>query len=154
MEGAMKNRILLLAVAASSLTGCLVGRAIATLDTLNIPNTLTQRGFRYVKRGIEARYEVRGIFPASKDRVEIANHLEVANEAYAKLVEAAGGADANQTFINVAVEATLIRHGGELFMVVALYADKIEFTAGAAADDCRSRRDELIAAIRESVERA
>jgi hypothetical protein len=150
----MKGRNTLLAVAAFALSGCLVGRAVTTLDSLDIPNTLTQRGFRYVKRGLEARYEVRGIYPAAKTRADIASELEVANQAYAKLVESAGGVESNQTFVNVAVEATLIRHGRELFMVVSLYADKIEFSSAAASDDSRARRDDLVAAIRARVEAA
>lgn len=114
--------------------GCLTARLVQTSNVLDVPNTLTARGFRYVQKGITARYELPGIFPAKMERQALLSQMNIASDAYGRLVAASGGLTPNQTLVNVAVEASFVQKGNEFFMVVSMYADKIEITgAGGVA---------------------
>lgn len=115
--------------------GCRMGRAINVSYEFDLPNDLRAKGFRYIKKGVEARHTIKGIWPAHT-RAKLCNNLSVPQLAYAKLWRAAGGLKDNQRLINVMVEATLIAKvgmGHEMFMVVQMYADLVEVDPSSAA---------------------
>ena len=115
--------------------GCRVGRAVKVSYEFDLPNDLRSRGFRYIKKGVEARHTIKGIWPAHS-RAKLCRNLAVPHLAYAKLWKAAGGLKDNQRLINVVVEATLISKEGfgrEVFMVVQMYADLVEVDPSNAA---------------------
>jgi len=125
--------VLLVVVALSS--SCLVARVVSIETKFDIPNTITDRGFLYVKKGVEHRYQVDGIFPAKLDRAKLLPQLNVAQNAYGHLWRAAGGLKDNQRFVNVMIEASFVQVVGfsaKLFLVVHMYADVIQFQAAAA----------------------
>jgi hypothetical protein len=126
----MRKLTLLIAVSLLSTLsgGCLTARLVQTSNILDVPNTLTARGFRYVQKGITARYELPGIFPAKMERQQLLTQMNIASDAYSRLVAASGGLTPSQTLVNVAVEASFVQKGNEFFMVVSMYADKIEIT--------------------------
>lgn len=116
-------------------TSCLTGRAVAYSGVYDFPNTITTAGFTYVKKGVEASYEVTDIFPSKLERAEIIGKLNIAHDAYDQLVRAAGGLEENQRFVNVVVEASFVQiigSGAKLYLVVHMYADVIQFGGGAA----------------------
>lgn len=117
------------AVVAASSSACVINREVALSMEYDIPNTITRKGFVYVKKGVEARYEVQGIFPAKLDREKLMANMNVAQAAYSKLWHAAGGLKDNQRFVNVMIEAAFVRvvgFGSKLFLVVHVYADVIQ----------------------------
>jgi hypothetical protein len=156
MRGTKRTVLLALGVLlALSQGGCLVNRTVSTSNVLDLPNTITARGFRYVKKGIVGRHELHGILPAKLDRTQLLVALDVADEAYRRLWEAAGGLRDNQALVNLVVEVSFVQKGGELFMALGFYADKIEFEAGAPAKaHAPGRREAVLATIRAEIARA
>jgi hypothetical protein len=149
----MKTRILLPICLSLAVTGCLVGRSVSNLDHLPYA-TVSEGGFQYVARGIEVKYEVRGLYPAKLNRTEASGQLEIAIQAYEKLAQKAGQLAPNQAFVNVVAEATFVRSSeNELFAVVSIYADKIEYRNGRPRGAAEERSD-AIALIHESIARA
>jgi len=145
------KRVVLLALGvllALSQGGCLVNRTVSTSNVLDLPNTITARGFRYVKKGIVGRHELHGILPAKLDRTRLLAGLDVADEAYRRLWEAAGGLKDNQALVNLVVEVSFVQKGGELFMALGFYADKIEFDGAPAKAGASERREAVLATIR------
>lgn len=123
----------ILALSVLALAGCHVGRAVSTLGIYDHPNTITERGFVYVKKGVKVQYRVDGIWPGDLKRPELLAKLSVAQNAYAKLWRAAGGLQNNQVFVNLIIESSFVQKaglGGALFLVVNVYADVIQFQAG------------------------
>lgn len=141
-------------------SGCRVNRNMQLTTGFDMPNDIRARGFRYLKKGIEARHVVKGIWPASS-RATVCGDLNVAQIAYGKLWRAAGGIKDNQRLINVMVEVSLIwqRGAGERkFLVVQMYADLIEIDSAGAGSSRRfgtpqeaARR--AVALIRKGVQR-
>ncbi len=114
--------------------GCHMARAVSMSIHYDHPNTITDKGFSYVKQGVRTHYMVRGIFPASLERPELLAKMSIAQNAYAKLWKAAGGLKDNQRFVNLVIESSFVHKvgfGGELFLVVNVYADVIQMQATA-----------------------
>ena len=128
--------LLAFSLGALSLSGCLVGRIASTTNAYDHPNTITERGFTYVKKGVVAQYRVDGILPATLKRPAVLAKLSVAQNAYAKLWHAAGGLKQNQAFVNIVIESSFVKKvgfGAALFLVVNIYADVIQFQVGGGA---------------------
>lgn len=136
----MRNRMLqrriapcvILAVLLTAASGCLVARVVQLDVKWDIPNDLTDKGFRYVKRGVEARYRVDGIVPAKLDRVQLMAKMNVTQGAYSRFWKAAGGLRDNQRLVNVVVESsfvTLTGFSASSFLVVHMYADVVELSS-------------------------
>jgi hypothetical protein len=116
-------------------SGCRIARSLEVGYKMDIPNDIRAKGFRYVKKGVEARHVIKGIWPAVK-RGELSQRLDVPRTAYALLWKAAGGLNDNQRLINVIVECSIIRQEGfstQAYLVVQMYADVIEFDVGSTA---------------------
>ena len=134
--------------------GCLVGRQVSTSNVLDLPNTITARGFKYVKKGIVGRYDLHGIYPAKLNREQLMSALNVADEAYRRLWEAAGGIMDNQALVNVVVEVSFVQKNSELFMALGFYADKIELAPAPARAAAPGRQGALVQLIRDQPTRA
>jgi len=129
-------------------SGCRIARSLEVGYKMDIPNDIRAKGFRYIKKGVEARHVIKGIWPAV-GRGKLSQRLDVPRTAYAMLWKAAGGLKDNQRLINVIVECSIIRQEGfstEGYLVVQMYADVIEFDAGSAT--AKIIRDKQKAAAR------
>ncbi len=126
----------LLAVLLGTSPSCHIARFVGQNSQWNIPNTITEKGFRYTKKGVEVRYQVDGIFPAKLDRAQLMAKMNVAQGAYYHFWKQAGGIKDNQRLVNVVVEVSFVHKtgsGAKLFMVVHMLADVVELDAAGAS---------------------
>jgi hypothetical protein len=148
----MKTHTLAALLVVAATTGCHIDRHISLGVQLDIPNDIRARGFRYIKKGIEARHVVEGVWPAVS-REKITSNLNVAQIAYSKLWHAAGSIKDDQRLVNVVVEVSLVYKrgiGDKKLVVVQMYADLIEFdvkTAGMLSRRFGSRREAALRAV-------
>jgi len=127
--------VLGLVLLSATAPGCLVARVVKLDVQWDIPNTITDKGFRYVKKGVEVRYRVNGLMPAKLNRSQLMEKMSVAHSAYYRFWKKAGGLKDNQRLVNAVVEASFVRitgMSGSLFLVVHMYADVVELDAAPA----------------------